>query len=555
MEAAQGGTRSLETMRAEAEAWLKENFGNRATMDRVDPERRVSTAEILARRDVLVTAAENVWTLARDGHAQIAKGIPLTPEQAAAFHAAAEQMRMYESAFVGTKAEAGRILRVLQEQTTEAKRAAMLARIIKEQGGFKSTEDLMVLVSQHPEQAARIMKPPTTTGKWLEAWKAGLVSGPFTQGINIVGNAAYGSTRLPVSLIKATVGLMRKGEDRVLFQELVGEAYGMAAGLKAGLISAGKVLRYGDAATFEYSSAAEGFAHTPQIGRGYIPWVNAGTVVRIPFRLLSASDLVFRSMNESATMYAEAYRRAINREGLHEGVHEAALKYLKDEDIQTHAKASGKKYTFTTDLGPTGQAVQRFLRDVPALQFIMPFIRTPTNIFKETGKFVPGVNVLMREQRAEWAKGGEARDAIIAQQVVGGALAFLFWTMAEDGIITGAGDPDPQKRAAQIAAGYKPYTVHGVDYSQVAVIGTLMSTAADLNIVYKHMTRDERDHALRMLAFAAVQQVTNKNFVQGGVKFAALVASPYEKTENFMEQLAGSFIPGATAQPSAQFDG
>ena len=453
--------------------------------------------------------------------------------------------------------EVAELKAALKEQTTQAERDAAIMREIQRQGGMKSVENLMLLVAQHPEQAARIMKPPTTTGKWLEAWKAGLVSGPMTYGINIVGNTAYGATRMPVSLVKATAGLFRTGEDRVLFQELVGEAYGMMAGLKSGLMSAGKVMRYGDAAVFEHSTAAEGFAHTPQIGRGYIPYVNAGEIIRLPFRILSASDLVFRSMNEGATMYAEAYRRAINREGLNGNIHEAALKYLKDEDILAHAKASGKKYTFTTDLGPTGQAVQRFLRDVPAFQFLMPFIRTPTNIFKETGKFVPAVNMLMREQRAEWAKGGEARDAIVAQQVVGGALAFLFWTLAdqETGVITGAGDPDPQKRAAQIAAGYKPYTIHGVDYSQIAVVGTLMSVSADLNIVYKYMTRGERDHALRMLAFAAVQQVTNKNFVQGGVKFAGLVANPYEKTENFIEQLAASFIPGISAQPSAQFDG
>jgi hypothetical protein len=54
-----------------------------------------------------------------------------------------------------------------------------------------------------------------------------------------------------------------------------------------------------------------------------------------------------------------------------------------------------------------------------------------------------------------------------------------------------------------------------------------------------------------------VQQVTNKNFVQGAVKMAGAISQPYEKTELFLEQYVSSMIPfsGLVTQTSAAADG
>ena len=449
------------------------------------------------------------------------------------------------------KEETAALKKALKDDISDAEEKAAIMREVNRQGGAKLLENFVLMVSQMDtlSEIVKMAKPMSAMEKVLYVWKAGLVSGFYTMGINLTGNASMVGLRIPTSVLKATLGMLRTGEDRVLFRELVGELYGLGAGLKVGLAAAGRVLTYMDPINIKKTSAGEGY-HTGTPFGGV-----AGKVVEAPFRLLEAGDLIFRSMNEAATMYAEAYRRAINRDGLDGNLHQNALKYLKDEDILAHAETSGKRATFTEDLGKGGQALQGFLREIPALQFAFPFVRTTTNMFKETGKYIPAVNFLMREQREAYRAGGEARDAIRAQMLVGGAVMGLIWSLMEDDIITGAGHPDPQIRATQENVGFKPYRIFGADYSQIPVLGSLIGLVADFHTVRKYMTEDETEHASKMVWYAFNQQVINKNVTQGAVKLAAAVSNPYLKGQAFVDQLAASFIPGIIAQPSAAFDG
>ena len=528
---------------AEAETWLADALGRHA-LERT-PGQAISPAEILTRRDIAAGAADEILTRAAEHQKSP------TPESRLELLAAVERAGIVQAEFLGARAEAGRALNVLKSSATESKRAEAIKKVTDEFGGERSVDQLAEMLLELPtaKQALRATRDASTIEKFLEAWKAGLVSGPETMLVNLASNLVFAGTRIPTGLVAATLGKLHGGE-KVTYGETVGTVIGMGMGSWNGIRQAYAVLRHG---TQDLGKAEQ---------RGPAIKGVKGEIIRLPFRALEAGDAMFRAINETGTAYGLAMRQAASEKlnfgssAFNRRVAELVDKPTKKmtEEIQ----ASGRRYTFTEELGPAGQALQTLLTEVPALKFAIPFVRTPANIFKETGKFVPGVNFLIRQVRDDFRKGGAARDKVIGDMTVGGGVMAGAWMMVDAGIITGGGSPNPEERASALAAGWRPYSIHFngeyYSYRRFEPIATLLGATADAHTALGYMSKNEADKASKMLWYAFSQQVTNKTFLQGIVKLMGALADPYSRGERFSEGLAGSIIPGLISQIGGKID-
>lgn len=511
-----------------------------------------TTAQILARKELAIGFTED---LMRSRAGLLAKGDAATPEDLAAFLGKVEKVSQVQQGFLGQRADVGRALNVLKSTKREAERAQALIDVVNEYGGAESVHDLVKKLGDYdnPAQVAAFAKEATkaTTREMLvEAWKAGLVSGLRTNEVNFLSTLAFTSLKLPTEALTALTGRDRPVGERVEYSEIPARAIGMLAGIRDGLKVAGAVIRTGEAPgpkTDTFKKAIPG---------------TAGEVVRLPFRALSASDALLRTMIERGELYAQATRQAIVEQiPMRDPRFMARVASLVDNptpDMLDAARVEGDRRVFTAPLGPGGQAFQRTVREW-GLEWVFPFTTTPGNIFKETARMTPGANLLVREWKADYEAGGVRRDRAMAETLLGAAIMTSVVAAANEGLITGGGQPDKRLRATDKAAGVKPYAIkmHGRYYDgylRMAPIGPLIGAAVDMHEFWGYMTSEEHDQWARMLAFAFANVATNQSSMTGLTNVVNVLQDPSRYGENYFESLAGSVIPSIVGQTASDID-
>lgn len=512
-----------------------------------------TTAQILARKELVLTATEDLMR-ARAG--LLAKGDAATPEDLAGFMARVEQVATIQAGFLGQRADVGRALNALKSTQRQAERAQALLDTINSYGGDAGIKDLVKHLGEfdNPAQVVGFAKAATkaTTREMLvEAWKAGLVSGLRTNEVNFLSTAMFTALKLPTEAIAAARGLARTSGERVEIAEIPARAVGMLAGVRDGFKLAGAILRTGNQAT---GTKTETF-------QAKIPGT-VGEIVRLPFRPLAASDALLRTINERGELYALATRQAVT-EGLslRDDAFMARVNELAANPtpaMTEQVRLEGDRRTFTAPLGPGGQAFQRTVKEW-GWEWIFPFITTPGNIFKEAARMTPGVNKLVREWNADYEAGGIRKDRALAEVAVGSAIMASVFAVAQEGGITGGGQPDPRRRATDRAAGWKPYAVkingqYYDGYLRMAPIGPLIGLTVDMQEFWGYMTHGERDQWARMLAFAFANNATNQSFFTGATNMVNVLQDPSRYGQNYFESLAGSIVPSLIGQTTADQD-
>lgn len=553
IQAQRRGTVSWEETSTEAARILSDTLGGtdtRLVLQR-DPGTPAGAAEILARKQMVVGAAEDLATRARS---YLAKGAEASPEDTLAFLASIERTSMIQSDFLGARAEAGRALNILRSTARDAERAGEIQRLVEVYGKDPATLARMVAELDNPAAVLKFSREATKATTWekvIEAWKASILSGPVTHTANMMGNGVFTVLRAPVDALAATIGRMRGAPvgERVAMAEPLARLVGLVQGSADGLRQAATIIRTGEeigpSKVEQHRKAIEG---------------TVGEVVRFPFRMLSAEDALFRGMNTRAELNTLAVRQAAV-EGLNPLTAEfrARVAQLVDNPTAEMAKAAEEaatRFTFNTPLGEMGQAVQRAVHK-GHLEWAMPFIRTPINVFEELARMTPLAPVLKPWKEA-FAKGGVERDRALAELVIGTGIMTTVFAWALEGKITGAGDPDPGKRRVQQAAGWQPYSVKIGDkfysFERLQPVGTLMGIAADLAAVWDRLSDDEAEKLPKMLATAFANAVTNQTFLQGLTNVVNAMSDPVRFMPRLFQSYAGSVVPNVIAQPTAIAD-
>lgn len=511
------------------------------------------TAKLLARKELSVRAVED---LARKRAAFMAKGDTATPRDLAVILAQVETISSIQAGFIGRRADVMRAANALKSTAGLIEQTQGIIDAVTSYGGDKNVAKLMKMLGEYDNPAqmmafASKMTKATTWDMVVEAWKAGLVSGLRTHEVNFLSTAAFTTLRLPIEAIAATFGAMRNEGERVSFAEIPARVIGMAMGTRDGAKLAGAILRTGEnlygPKTDQYAPAIPGLT---------------GEIVRIPFRFLSAEDAILKVVNERGELYALATRQALV-EGQTFGTpafFERTVDIARNPtpEMQTQAAEAAARYTFNMPLGPKGRAFQHLVKTAK-LEWLFPFTSTPGNIFKETARMTPGLNLLVREWREDYQAGGIRRDRALAEVTVGTLVMTTVFAAASEGLITGNGTPDKRVKATEMAANIKPYAfkLHGryVDgYLRMAPLGPMIGATADMYEMWQYMTEGERDQLPKMIGFAIAKNVTGQSFFAGPTNLMSMLDDPARYGENYFESVVSSVVPAIIGQTAGDVD-
>lgn len=524
-------------------------------------------AQLYARAHVLKGITQNAYT-----KIVALKGIPeadMTPRMKLEALAAVEQLSMTLADFRGARAEAGRALQVFQAIKRDSSvmgDAEQIAKLYERKG---SLQDIAKLVSalQDPAQMQRFAEgytKATTLEKVMEAWKAGILSGPQTHLANIMGNVGKWLTEIPESAVAATITAGQRAikGDPLSMAQYKARALAPLYGVQMGAVDSVKIAAEVWNQRGEHLEKADVY-RTAIEGK-------KGEIIRIPFRALQVEDALFRTIAERSQAHIMAVDRA-TKEGLHPDTaefREQVVKYTEHPDFGLSEDAglaalkkvqdAGAEGVFSQRLGPRMETVQRAMAGHP-IQFIVPFFRTPANLVSWAVQHTPGLNFVSGRWRADFEAGGELRARALARVTIGSGLALAAYSMAQNGTLTGGGLFNPEQRRTQAAAGIQPYSIKIGDkyysYQRMEPIAKVLGLAGDL-VELMQATKDPEDKGkiAAMLVLMFGNATVSTTYLSGLSNAMQSVLDPTRYGKNFLEQYATSVVPKIVGQTAATID-
>jgi len=554
IDAQRNGTKTWEQTAADARAQLGEMLGPDAQRILAGREGgdAVSNVEIKIRSDLLMQATLD--TSARLEALRKA-GPDASPELRAQALESVHKLSMIQALLTGAAAEAGRALQQMKAVKSLRDQGADIARLYEMYGRDPDTLLKMLGDAQTPEQLGRLVREygkATSWQKFIEFYRASLMSGFLTVGYNVAGNATFLAQRnFLVEPGAALVGAITRSSDRVTATEVAARWYGSLIVAPMSMVQAGARAIKNEGWKGPALAAWEA---GQEVAPG--PVVNVGVVgkfTKAVYGTNSMLDAMFRTLTEQGEMYSLATKDAI-KQGHEPGTMDffrevkSRVENPTDAMLEVASKA-GERAVFATPMGELGKKFAAFADASKIGRFVVPFQQTPTNIIKETFRNSPFAP-LVEGWRADVAKGGAARDKAVAEMAVGTALFTAAILLASQGKITGSLDPDPKKRAVQMQAGKQPYSYVTDDGAYIPLVrlaptmGTMIGMAADIVQLSDYMEPDEQYKLGKMGMLTFKNAVTNQTML-AGITNVLKAMDDENSLAKWVNSTAGSLVPAS----------
>lgn len=474
--------------------------------------------------------------------------------------------------FMGVRAEAGRALQAwsIPVGGSGAENARALEQVLNEFGGLDASQDLARRITSkgnalNTSQLNAITQKAAsarTMDAMTEVWTLGLLTNPTTHVVNLTSNVftglLLGAERFGAALVKDSPVSFREGSEFFV---------GIMESQKAAMKNAAEAWRTGQTGI---GLSKLDLPRTRNTARDILdPDGKAGIFSKALDgygALLSkyaGGALAAGDEYQKTVLYQAQVRALAVREGIAQGLDSSAIKAhvankLADPspNIRADALDFANYGTFTKELGKTGQDIQRVIARNPALRFVVPFVRTPINIFKFTYERTP-LAPLSQKVRADIQAGGVRKAAALSKIGMGTSVLAIGNDLAMNGHITGSGPSDPDTRSALRRTGWQPYSVKIGDtyysYARLDPLATVLGMSADMAEIlsnyeaYDIDAQKEADNLVLAGAIAAANQVVGKTFLSGFADLVEVLADPGRNGSRYTQRFAGSVVPAGVA--------
>ncbi len=300
----------------------------------------------------------------------------------------------------------------------------------------------------------------------------------------------------------------------------------------------------------------------------------AGSVINTPTNLLNIQDGWVQNMASRQQRWALAYRQATKEGVPFKQVGDRITELLQDDKFLAGSKESeeafAKRVTFQDEMGPFGKNLAATIQSarplgIPVLEFIMPFKRTPYNIFKQgviDMNPVFGANQAVRAAMDPTMSGVE-KDAVLGRYAFGSALSSYVASKVINGEITGAGPSDPAMKQNLMRSGWRPYAMKVQDgqdadgnpqfkyyqYNRLEPFSYLAGSVASAIETQHYMSMIDDKHDKGFWQYAAavnnslMEATLDKSFFTGVQEFFLLANDPTRYGERWSARFASSFVP------------
>ncbi|MGH8235410.1 MAG: hypothetical protein ACREXP_00120 [Steroidobacteraceae bacterium] len=534
---------------------------------------------ILSARQMLISSA----TRLKDLGTKIAKS-QATDLEKVQFARQIQFHNEYQAQFMGARAEAGRSLNAFKIPVGgDAMQIAGISEILKGAGNIEAVARA-VSRTNSVSGVTKVVKPGVfkrsaraAQGFINHVFVNGILSGPTTHLVNTLGNVLFQAMNIGETALAARLGRFLPGAEHVEAGEALAMLNGSIGATRDAFRLAGRALKEGEtldgSVKYDVNSPAAPRSvteHLPGLDKPVIGRVIDGieTGLGLPTRALGAEDdffkmIAYRGYMEQQTL-KHVQEQIANGEASLANAAQVARQTMENPtpEMQAAAEDWARSMTFQSPLGPVGQKAQLFLRSVPALTLIAPFIRTPVNIFKEGVARSPMAALSPRFWNAMKA-GGRERDLALTRFAVGSATATYIAHQVAQGNVTGAGPQQPEAKMLWEANGRRPYSVKVGDtwhsYARMEPIASVIGATADVVEINSYLSDDpevatnedqEAYKAAGSIIAAIMNNTGNKTFFKGIADFVELTNDPTRNVTSFTNQLGASMVPYSGLQRS-----
>lgn len=298
---------------------------------------------------------------------------------------------------------------------------------------------------------------------------------------------------------------------------------------------------------------------------------NAGRIANValglPTRSLGAIDEHMKTMRYRAYVQAkaslEADAQGLTREAYSMHVNRRMVEAIDEvtgEALDPKALMEAQVSTFQQELLPDtlGRSAQAFRANHPSTKLLLPFLKTPVNVFRYSIKMTPGLNLLQSEFRKmiRGELGVEAQAHAYGQMALG-TLAFgIAGVMAANGKVTGSGPQDDQTKRKLMEGGWRPnsYVVENDDGTKTYIpinradpVGMVMGMAADAIMIDQLTGREgDSEEVFGPIFTAILGHVTDRTFLRSFHGAVTALNDPSGRGTRFLGQMVGNTVPGAS---------
>jgi len=240
------------------------------------------------------------------------------------------------------------------------------------------------------------------------------------------------------------------------------------------------------------------------------------------------------------------------------------------------AKNYAEVNTFTNELdndtvvGKVGNMLGNAKQELGGLNFIIPFVRTPTNILQFSLDRTPlglaqrGKELLFRKE--ELTKAVASKDPMeqaLAKGKIATGVAFssamLWYAMSNKEFITGHGPQNKDEKDALKASGWQPYSFripngkgghNYFSYQRLDPVATIIGLFADMAEFedYHDIEGPVLKDLFAMTALSFTQNVTNKSYVKGLDTLLNAFKDPVNNAQGVAGNIVGGFMPSFVMQ-------
>ena len=476
--------------------------------------------------------------------------------------------------------------------------AELLETSIHASGGEKALRDAARRIANitDPIERNKLVEKAATSrglGAIKYYWINSILSAPTTWMVNATTNIATALHSIAETTTAATKNAIT-GEGDITFRSVGDQLTGMWAGLADSLRlsgevgkAAGRFLVDGDTAVLK-----ETLSDKRNVGSAYhalftknsaIDPTNDASVfdqamevakagkygtmgkvlkeaVGVPGRILMATDEIFKTIHYRGYLNMEAniMGRKLGKEGAD------LISYVDDfirnplTAVHEDAMRFARYGTFQSDLGKAGKYLQGITREVPVAGFIMPFIRTPTNILKYTVHHsplmsYPGLRKLSTQISEDIAAGGVRKELAEAKYYTGSALFAVAGLMASQGMLTGGAAEEYRNGTADLI-GKQKYSVKIGDqyysFSRLDPFGMFFGFVADMHDLLGKMDQQEWEDTAGSLLLIFSQNFASKTYLKGLIDFTNGIVNSHgtiDMANKWARSFASGFIPSFMA--------
>lgn len=238
--------------------------------------------------------------------------------------------------------------------------------------------------------------------------------------------------------------------------------------------------------------------------------------------------------------------------------------------MSQRAMDSARQTTFSTPLTTDPSApvttqiaarMQAAANVHPVIRFLLPFIRTPTNLLNFTLSRTLPVNGMhdLRLAYKEYGKLLNHSDAAVRADATG-RLAFSFalttgvYMAATGGKITGGGPKNKGERDTLMQAGWQPYSIKVGDkyysYKREDPFSSMIGLVADITEGMKYADERHMDAlggATNAIVLAVARNITNKTYLTGITNVTNALSNPEQFGPTLVNQYVSSLVPFSAA--------